>query len=57
MNGRALEGMPYPSIQELNGLIYELEVCSFHDAEDTISDPESVVLKVERWLEAVPRAV
>jgi hypothetical protein len=49
--------MPYPSIQEPDGLIYGLEVCSFHDAEDTISDPESVVLKVERWLEAVPRAV
>ena len=49
--------MSYLSIQELDGQIYELEVCSFHDAEDTISDPESVVLKVERWLEAVPRAV
>ena len=57
LNGRALEGMPYPLFKELDALIYELEICGFADEEETIADAASVVRKVEQWLHSIPRSV
>ena len=57
LHGRALEGMPYSLLKELDDLIHELEICTFADEDDTISDAASVVRKVEQWLHSIPRSV
>ena len=54
-NGRALEGMAYPLINELEKLANDLDIASWHEEDEFLPDLPSILSKVDRWLHQLPR--
>lgn len=54
-NGRALEGMPYALIKELEDLAMDLDIASWHDEDGFLPDLPSILSRVDRWLLQLPR--
>ena len=56
-NGRALEGMPYPLIKEMDELIMDLQIACWDDEEGLLPDVGTVLVQLAAWLSKVPREV
>lgn len=54
INGRALEGMPYAQIKEMDELEYKLTMSQFHDEEDCETDIDQAISAINIWLENIP---
>ena len=55
-NGRALEGMPYPIVREMESLALDLEVASWDDEESPLPGMKVVLDQVDDWLDKLPRS-
>lgn len=53
-NGRALEGMPYTLIKEMESLAMDLEIAEWYENENCFPDLDTVLLKTEEWLKKIP---
>jgi hypothetical protein len=54
INGRALEGMPYSKIEEMESLATDLEIASWHEQEGLLPNVASSLGKLEAWLRDLP---
>lgn len=53
-NGRALEGMPYGRIKEMEILALQLEVAAVQDEDGFLPNIANVLAQVEDWLRSLP---
>lgn len=54
-NGRAMEGMAYPLLTEMESLAMDLEISTWEEDEDLQPNMGSVLDQVEHWLGKLPR--
>lgn len=56
-NGRALEGMPYNLIKELESIAMDLDIAQWHDEDGFAPALAPILIRVREWLSNVPRDV
>lgn len=54
-NGRALEGMPYPLVKEMESLALDLDIAAWDDEEGLLPEMGVVLNQVDDWLDRLPR--
>ena len=54
VNGRSMEAMPYVLVKEIDDMEYLLTVAQWTDEEGCAPDMESVLTKLDSWLNSVP---
>lgn len=53
-NGRALEGMPYNLIKELESMAMDLDIAQWHDEDGFETALGPVLIRVRDWLSKLP---
>ena len=56
-SGRALEGMPYALVKEMESLAMDLEIAAWTDEDGFVPDLSSALMRLELWLSKVPKSV
>ena len=56
INGRAMEGVPYPLIKEVESLAISLDIAASQDEDGFVADVESILVRVETWVRNLPRS-
>lgn len=56
-NGRALEGMPFTLIKEMEDIAEDLEIADWVDEDRFWPDLASVLERVELWIAKLPRII
>ncbi|WP_332851922.1 hypothetical protein [Duganella sp. S19_KUP01_CR8] len=56
-NGKALEGMPYPLIKEMEDLAMDLDIAQWHDEDGFAPEIGPILVRVQSWLAKLPRDV
>lgn len=56
-NGRALEGMPYNLIKELESLALGLDIAQWHDEDGFAPALAPILIQVREWLSKLPNDV
>lgn len=56
-DGRALEGMPYCLIKELENMAMDLDIAQWHDEDGFAPALAPVLIRVREWLSKLPRNI
>ena len=56
-NGKALEGIPYHLIKEIEDLAMDLDIAQWHDEDGFSPEIGPILVRVHSWLEKLPRDV
>ncbi|MYN08005.1 hypothetical protein [Pseudoduganella aquatica] len=56
-NGRALEGMPYALIKEIDSIAMDLDIAQWYDEDGFAPEITPILGRVQSWLTKLPRDV
>lgn len=56
-NGKALEGMPYDLIREIESMAMDLDIAQWHDEDGFVPEIAPILGRVQNWLAKLPRNV